>query len=293
MSRALHATVIAAHGRHYGVRSDDGRLLEAQVRGKRGGLACGDRVTIEITSVTQAVVTGVAPRASVLMRADRWRHKLLAANATQMLAVVATEPPFSDELLSCGLAAALAQHIAPLIVLNKTDLTDALAAARGQLAPFSAAGFPIVELAAREDASALRERLAGHLTVMVGQSGMGKSTLLNALVPDAAAATQEISRTLHSGRHTTTLARLYALDEQSALIDTPGMQEFGVLHLKRDEIELAFPELAALQGGCRFRDCLHDNEPGCAVRAAVARGAVGASRLSHYQRMRGALQARA
>jgi ribosome biogenesis GTPase len=147
------------------------------------------------------------------------------------------------------------------------------------------AGYPVVELSARRDVSPLRGPLAGEATVLIGQSGMGKSTIVNALVPGAGAATREISRFLDSGRHTTSATRLYRLDERTAVVDSPGVEAFGLAHLSAAEIERGFPEIAALAGRCRFGDCRHRAEPGCAVRAAADSGAIAARRLELLHRI--------
>ena len=180
-----------------------------------------------------------------------------------------------------------------MIVLNKCDLADRLPAARAALAPFTALGYSLLELSAKgatSDLAALRARLAGHTSVLVGQSGMGKSTLTNALVPHAQAATREISTALDSGKHTTTHATLYRLDRDSALIDSPGLQEFGLNHLDAGALEHAFPELRARLGECRFRDCRHDREPGCAVRSALEAGAIDARRYAVFRSLRNTLR---
>ena len=142
-----------------------------------------------------------------------------------------------------------------------------------------ALGYPVVDVAAKHDVAALRARLAGHESLLIGQSGMGKSTLVNALVPAAGARTGEISSALDAGRHTTTASRLYALDPQATVIDSPGLQAFGLAHVPTDRLAAAFPEFAPLIGSCRFANCRHQSEPGCAVRAAFARGAVDPRRM--------------
>ena len=278
----ISGTLIAAFGRQYEVLLDDGRTVTGYPLGKKSLFACGDRVEIEISSPNQGQIVGHAPRHTLLYRSDEWKQKIIAANATQLVLVVATEPNFSDELLSRALTAAEHEKMRTLIVLNKCDLHPSLAAARDFLAPFVALGYPIVELSAKQDASALRPWLDGQISVLVGQSGMGKSTLINALVPDAAAATREISTALDSGKHTTTYARLYRLDDDSAIIDSPGLQEFGLAHLSLGEIEAAFPELRGHLGQCRYRDCRHRNEPGCSVKAALEAGAMHPRRYEHF-----------
>ena len=238
----FRGTVVAAHGRHYEVEATDGRRLQAVPKGKRSLYACGDQVLLEETAPGQARILENLARDSLLYRSDDFRQKLIAANVEQIVLVTATEPAFSDELLSRALVAAEHEGMRAVIVLNKCDLAPALAAARARLAPFAALGYPVVEMAAREDASPLRRWLDDRLTVLVGQSGMGKSTLINALVPGAGAATREISTALDSGKHTTTHATLYRLGADAAIIDSPGLQEFGLAHLSFGEVEHGFPE---------------------------------------------------
>lgn len=278
----LSGRIVAAFGRHYEVELDDGRIVNGIPRGKKSPYACGDRVSLGPLHDSEAQILAHAPRTSLLYRSDQWKQKMIAANATQIVLVVATEPGFSDELISRALVAVRHQHMRAVIVLNKCDLTAALPAARAQLAPYAAIGVPVVELSALNDASALAPLLAGQVSVLVGQSGMGKSTLTNALIPGAAAATREISMALDSGKHTTTHARLYRLPGGGELIDSPGLQEFGLAHLTRGEIELGFAEFVDHLGHCRFRDCRHANEPDCAIKAAVAAGRIDARRLAHF-----------
>lgn len=291
MQRDAAGRVVAAHGRHYLVRLADGGLVHCFPRGKKSTLACGDRVVLEDARGERALVREILPRSALLYRSDLFKEKLIAANVTQVLVVVAVEPAFSAELVSRCLAAAADQALATAIVLNKIDLEAGLPAARTRLAPFLRAGFPVVELSALRDAAPLARRLAGHTSILVGQSGMGKSALVNALVPDAGARTQEISRALDTGRHTTTFARLYALDADSALIDSPGLQVFGLAHVARERLALGFPDLAPHLGRCRFRDCRHQAEPECALRAAVERGEVDAGRFQHYRMLRAEAEA--
>lgn len=279
----IEGTIVAAHGRHYEVESADGRRWQAMPRGKRSDYACGDRVTLEPAGTDQARIVDHLARESLLYRSDQWKQKLIAANATQIVLVTATEPAFSAELLSRALVAAEHEGIRAVIVLNKCDLTAALPTAREQLRPYAALGYPVIELSAKQDAAPLKPWLEGQATILVGQSGMGKSTLVNALVPGAAAATREISTALDSGKHTTTHATLYRLDDKSAIIDSPGLQEFGLAHLSFGEIEWAFREFRPTLGQCRFHDCRHSNEPGCAVKDLVERKAMDPRRYQHFR----------
>lgn len=281
----MEGQVIAAHGRQYMVECPDGTILPCFPRGKKSDVACGDRVEVARSSADQGVIEAILPRCSLLYRSNETRQKLIAANVGQMIIVVATEPAFSDELVTRALIAAESEEIEALIVLNKCDLTEQVEAARARLALFVRLGYPVLELSARSHPESLRPWLSGKTSVLVGQSGMGKSTLTNALFPEANAATREISAALDSGKHTTTHATLYHLDESTHLIDSPGLQEFGLGHLDRQEIENAFREFRPHLGHCRFRDCRHDQEPGCALRQALAGGDIDPRRFEIYRRI--------
>ena len=285
MSGALEGTIVAAFGRHYEVELADESLITGIPRGKKSSYACGDRVAMERASADQAQILRHLSRTSLLYRSDAYREKLIAANATQIVLVVATEPSFSDELLTRALVAAESQGMRSVIVLNKADLTDRLPQAWQRLLPLQALGYPVIELSARNDAAPLLPYLAGELSVLVGQSGMGKSTLINALVPGAGASTREISTALDSGKHTTTHARLYDLGHGGSLIDSPGLQEFGLTHLSRGAIEEGFIEFRPHLGGCRFNDCRHQSEPNCAIKQAVAVGLISDRRYEQFLRL--------
>ncbi|SDH09332.1 ribosome biogenesis GTPase [Propionivibrio dicarboxylicus] len=279
-------TIVAAHGRQYRVELASGELLNCFTRGKKSDVACGDRVEIARSGDGQGVIDAIAPRQSLLYRSNAFRQKLIAANVTQILIVVATEPSFSDELITRCLVAAESQDLAVRILLNKCDLEAPLASAQAQLAPFAQLGTPILPLSARQSVDTLRPLLEGHTSVLVGQSGMGKSTLTNALVPHAQAATREISEALDSGKHTTTHATLYRLNAETALIDSPGLQEFGLHHLSAEGIEQGFPEFRPHLGQCRFRNCRHEREPDCAILAALERGEIDPRRYAAFLRLR-------
>jgi len=273
--------ITAAFGRHYLVELEDGEVLECVPRGKKSEVACGDRVELQRSSADQGVIERTLPRSSLLYRSDAFRQKIIAANVTQIICVVAVEPSFNDELLARCLIAAHDQNLETLIVLNKCDLPAD--AARATLAPYRAIAYRVLELSAIRDTALLRPLLQGHTSVLVGQSGMGKSTLINTLLPEAKAATREISTVLDSGKHTTTHARLYHLDAHSHLIDCPGVQMFGLHHLSLGDIEAGFVEFAAYLGQCRFHNCSHTHEPDCALLNAVAAGKIDARRMKLFQ----------
>jgi ribosome biogenesis GTPase len=280
----LRGLIIAAYGRHYLAELTGGEILECVPRGKKSEVACGDTVELERSSADQAVIDVIAPRSTLLYRSDAHKQKIIAANVTQIIIVVATEPSFNDELLARCLLAAHDQNLSILIVLNKCDLPQ-VAAARAQLAPYGRVGYRVLELSAKQDVTPLLPCLQGHTSVLVGQSGMGKSTLINSLIPAAHAATREISTVLDSGKHTTTHARLYHLNSDSHLIDCPGVQLFGLHHLDFAAIERSFPEFLPYLGQCRFANCSHSHEPDCAIRKATAAGKIFERRLQLFQQI--------
>ena len=280
----LQGLIIAAYGRHYLAELPGGEILECVPRGKKSDVACGDTVELERTSADQAVIDSIVPRTTLLYRSDAWKQKIIAANVTQLIVVVATEPSFNDELLARCLLAGHDQKLDIIIVLNKCDLPQ-VEAARAQLAPYVKIGYRVLELSARQDVTPLLPYLQGHTSVLVGQSGMGKSTLINALIPEAQAATREISTVLDSGKHTTTHAKLYHLNANSHLIDCPGVQLFGLHHLDFAAMERSFPEFQPYLGQCRFANCSHSHEPDCAIRKATAEGKIDERRLKLFQQI--------
>lgn len=279
------ARIIETHGKSFIVELDEGRRYIATARKKKTDYAVGDRVEVGLINEEQAVIEKVLPRSSLLYRSDEWREKLIAANVTQIVVVLATVPSFYEELLSRCLVAAEDADIRALILLNKADLPET-AAARDVLAPYHRLGYPLLELSAKQDVAPLWPYLAGQLSVFVGQSGMGKSTLVNALLPEAKVRTNEISLALDSGKHTTTHATLYKLPNGGELIDSPGLQEFGMRHLPADRLAPLFPEFRPYIGQCRFHNCRHDKEPNCALIAALARGEILPQRLNLLRKLR-------
>jgi ribosome biogenesis GTPase len=276
--------VVAAHGRHCAVEVADGRILTCTTRGKRSSVVCGDRVDVLRVSNDQGVIESVSQRTSVLFRSDAHREKLFAANVTQVVVVVAPWPVFSHDLLVRCLVGAEHAGAQSVVVLNKIDLPEARAV-REQLARYPEIGYEVLPLAAKQDVAPLLPRLEGHTSVLVGESGMGKSTLINRLLPAARAATAEVSLSLAAGRHTTTDTRLYHLNPRSRIIDAPGIKVFGLHHVDPADLARAFPDFRPWLGQCRFANCRHLREPDCAVDQAARDGEVAAARLQAYRRL--------
>lgn len=281
-------TVIAAHGRHYLVQTESTRL-QCVTRGKKSDVAVGDIVRLKQTSPNQGVIESINERKTLLYRSDQYKSKLLASNVTQLFIVVATEPGYSDDLVSRSLVAAEAAGVAAHIILNKIDVTESLPKTRERIALYTNLGYPVHEVSARtmpdQTCEILKPLLHGQSTILIGQSGMGKSSLINLLVPDADLATREISAALDSGKHTTTFTRLFAIEGNTAIIDSPGFQEFGLYHLTEGMLERAFREFGPYLGHCRFYNCHHLNEPGCAVIGAVAENRISRMRHDLYKQL--------
>jgi len=230
------------------------------------------------------------PRRNLLERPDaQGRPRPVAANVDRLLLVIAPEPAWHPGLVDRYLIAAELSDMEPVIVLNKRDLLDETRrqAMLDRLAPWRKAGYPVILVSAKDPAGLepLREQVRGHTAILVGQSGVGKSSLVNALVPDREVRTGAISAASGQGRHTTTETTLYPLPEGGELIDSPGVRDFRLWHIDESMLDQAYPEFRPHLGRCRFNDCRHLDEPGCAVRQAAERNEIDPGRYERYRRL--------
>ena len=273
--------VVAGFGRHVLVEKPDGQRIICHPRGKKGQAVVGDRVRW-LPSEDEGTIEKVEPRDNLFYRSDELRTKSFAANLDQVLILMAAEPEFSENQLTRALIAAEAAQIQPIIALNKSDLAEPFARAWTKLSPYRTMGYKMLSLAIKPNANAAQAQtqiqdlmplLEGKKTLVLGPSGAGKSSLTNLLVPEARVLTAEISQALNSGKHTTTSTTLYWMDaaRQSALIDSPGFQEFGLHHIEPRQLASLMPDLKKHAQDCKFYNCTHLHEPGCGVIAEVQR----------------------
>ncbi len=292
--------VVAGFGRHCLVETANGERVICHPRGKKSRAVVGDRIQW-LPSQDEGTVEKVEERSNLFYRQDEMRTKSFAANLDQVLILIAAEPEFSESQLTRALIAAEAEHIKPVIALNKSDLTAPFARAWDKLAPYRAMGYQVVPLAVKPNTAEpavndaqttlLRDLLRGKKTLVLGPSGAGKSSLTNLLVPDAQVLTAEISQALNSGKHTTTSTTLYWIDaaRTSALIDSPGFQEFGLHHIEAMHLANYMPDLKAHAQDCKFYNCTHLHEPGCGVisevKSASSLSGISAKRYRLYSEL--------
>jgi len=286
----LSGRVVASHGRDATIADDAGAQVRCRLRGRKLAVVCGDRVrwSPARTEGGAGIVVEVLPRCNVLARIDaRGAAEAVAANLTQLVAVVAPWPAPDFGLCDRYLAAAEWSGLDACVVANKSDLQEGFADLAEPLEDYGRIGYAVVSAGKLRAGGieALRQRLAGATSVLVGQSGVGKSSLTICLVPGVEARVAEVSRASESGRHTTSTASLYTLPTGGELIDAPGVRDFAPPLPAPREVAGGFREIAQHAADCRFRDCLHRKEPGCAVQAASESGGVSARRLRSYLKL--------
>jgi ribosome biogenesis GTPase len=266
--------IVANHGRHFLVETPEGQRLICHSRGKKSQGVVGDRVLWQ-ASQDEGTIEKIEPRRNLFYRQDEMRTKSFAANLDQVLILIAAQPEFSSSQLSRALIAAEAEHITPIIGLNKSDLVEPFGRAWEWLLPYRHMHYGVLPLSLKQsgevDRTELLKLLGGKTTLVLGPSGAGKSTLINLLKPGALAQTGEISQALNSGKHTTTSTTWYWVDDDktTALIDSPGFQEFGLRHIDPMLLATYMPDLKPHVAKCKFYNCSHLHEPSCGVMAAV------------------------
>jgi ribosome biogenesis GTPase / thiamine phosphate phosphatase len=279
--------VVASYGRHFLVETPEGERLICHPRGKKSDAVVGDRVLWQ-GSHDEGTIEKIEERRNLFYRQDEVRTKSFAANLDQVLILLAAQPEFSESQLARALIAAEAERITPIIALNKSDLVEPFERAWARLLPYQRMHYGVLPLSLRLsgpiDREHLLKHLAGKTTLVLGPSGAGKSTLINLLAPGSLAHTGEISQALNAGKHTTTSTTLYWVDKDrtTALIDSPGFQEFGLNHIEPMQLAGCMPDFKAHMGNCKFYNCTHLHEPGCGVIAAVGAGEDGITR-SRYR----------
>ncbi|MAC33197.1 MAG: ribosome biogenesis GTPase RsgA [Haliea sp.] len=280
--------VIAHFGTQVEIEGEDKRIQRCHLRANLESLVTGDEVAWCPGEPTGVVVARHPRRSELLRPTQHGGLKPVAANVDRIFVVIAPLPPPHANLIDRYLVAAEAVNIEPVLLVNKTDLLEDNPELQREmdalLAPYAALGYLQVRASSRRGGlEDLQAALAGQVSILVGQSGVGKSSLVNALLPGVDLQVGPLSNQGDKGTHTTTTARLFHLPAGGSLIDSPGIREFGLWHMQRDQVEWGFREFRALLGHCRFRDCRHEQEPGCAILEAAAAGRIHPARLDSYR----------
>lgn len=289
------ALVLVSHGNRGIVLAPGKGEIEVHYRRSVGRPVCGDAVTVNHEAGEMAAVESIHPRRNTFARADaRLRQQVVAANLDYVLVVIAAEPAPSRDLLERYLVAAHSLKIQPVIVVNKVELLADAPAADGPLArleEYVELGYTVVRTSCKAEPGVdpLAELIAGHTSILVGQSGVGKSSLVNRLIPDVDIQTGALSRSTGKGKHTTTSTMMYALPDATGrsgfLVDSPGVWEYGLWEMDAGDLQHGFVEFQPYLGQCRFNNCLHASEPGCAVKQAVETGEIREWRYASYRRL--------
>nr|WP_241242196.1 small ribosomal subunit biogenesis GTPase RsgA [Thalassotalea sp. G2M2-11] len=294
LGEAQSGTVISRFGQHADIEADDGSIYRCNMRRSIDSLICGDKVVWRQGKQTEHSISGVIEavheRSSVLSRPDVYDGvKPIAANISQIIIVSSVLPAFNADIIDRYLVAAENTGIEPIILLNKIDLftEENQKEIEQQLDIYRDIGYRIIYVSNKTQAGIeqLKAQLQNNTSIFVGQSGVGKSTLTNSLMPNLSVHTQEVSENSGLGQHTTTVARLYHFAQGGDLIDSPGIREFGLWHLTPEQVCQGFIEFADHLGLCKFRDCKHQSDPGCALVAASLANQVHPKRLASFQKI--------
>ncbi|WP_110457176.1 small ribosomal subunit biogenesis GTPase RsgA [Shewanella algidipiscicola] len=290
----LLGTVISRFGQHADIETEDGQLVRCNIRRNIQSLVTGDKVIVRLAVETTATIAGVVeavhPRHSSLSRPDMYDGiKIIAANIDQILIVSSVVPSFTTQIIDRYLVAAEDTGIAPVIILNKIDLLSEEEAPQVEAAlrRYQEIGYPVYKVSSieGEGVDTIKALLKDKVSVFVGQSGVGKSSLINALLPDAELLTGDVSENSGLGQHTTTTAKLLHFPSGGDLVDSPGVREFALWHLPPERVGWCFIEFRDYIGTCKFRDCKHKNDPGCAITAAFNEGKIFEDRYNNYHRI--------
>ncbi|MDO4697246.1 MAG: small ribosomal subunit biogenesis GTPase RsgA [Pasteurellaceae bacterium] len=286
--------VVTRHAKHADVETEQGEIFRCNLRRTLKNVVVGDRVSWRLGNAQlqgiSGVIEAVLPRENELSRPDYYDGiKIMAANIDQIIIVSAVLPELSLNIIDRYLVICETSNIPALIVLNKIDLLNEAEReqVQQQLAIYEKIGYKTLCLSADtgENMEVLDHYLSQGTSIFVGQSGVGKSSLINQLLPEVQAQTGAVSEISGLGQHTTTASRLYHLPQGGNLIDSPGIREFGLWHLTAEQITLGYREFQAVLGTCKFRDCKHKDDPGCAVREAVSQGEINPIRFENYHRL--------